>query len=84
MLTIRGERVNLAMGSILNMSSNVKPSIWRKFLKTHFAGRLLTTQQLSFLISNILCKIVVNDVLNTQSQNILNNIFEDKRGQSQK
>ena len=42
----------------------------------------LTTQQLSFLISNILCKIVVNDLLN--NQNILKDIFEDKRGQSQK
>ena len=39
----------------------------------------LTTQQLSFLISNILCKIVVNDLLN--NQNILKDIFEDKRGQ---
>ena len=42
----------------------------------------LTTQQLSFLISNILCKIVVNDLLN--NQNILKDIFEDKRGQCQK
>ena len=41
----------------------------------------LTTQQLSFLISNILCKIVVNDLNN---QNILKDIFEDKRGQSRK
>ena len=39
----------------------------------------LTTQQ---IISNILCKIVVNDVIN--KQNILKDIFEDKRGQSQK
>ena len=31
------------------------------------------------LISNILCKIVVNDLLN--NQNILKDIFEDKRGQ---
>jgi len=36
----------------------------------------------SFLISNILCKIVVNDYLN--NQNILKDIFEDKRGQCQK
>ena len=42
----------------------------------------LTTQQLSFLISNILCKIVVNDLLN--NQNILKDIFEEKRGQRQK
>ena len=35
----------------------------------------LTTQQLSFLISNILCKIIVNDLNN---QNILKDIFEDK------
>ena len=35
--------------------------------------------RLSFLISNILCKIVVNDLLN--NQNILKDIFEDKRGQ---
>ena len=35
----------------------------------------LTTQQLSFLISNILCKIIVNDLKN---QNILKDIFEDK------
>ena len=42
----------------------------------------LTTQQLSFLISNILCKMVVNDLLN--NQNILKDIFEDKRGQWQK
>ena len=50
----------------------------------HFWGsgrslRLLTTQQLSFLHSYILCKIVVNDLLN--NQNIINDIFEDKRGQ---
>ena len=31
----------------------------------------LTTQQLSFLISNILCKIVVNDVLNNQNIKML-------------
>ena len=36
----------------------------------------------SFLISNILCKIVVNHLLN--NQNILKDIFEDKRGQWQK
>ena len=36
----------------------------------------LTTQQLSFLISNILCKIVVIDLLN--NQNILKDIFEEK------
>ena len=35
----------------------------------------LTTQQLSFLISNILCKIIVNDLNN---QNILKDILEDK------
>jgi len=39
----------------------------------------LTTQQLSFLISNILYKIVVNDLLN--NQNILKDIFEDNRGE---
>ena len=38
----------------------------------------LTTQQLS----NILCKIVVNHLLN--NQNILKDIFEDKKGQCQK
>ena len=38
--------------------------------------------RLSFLHSIILCKIVVNDLLN--NQNILKDIFEDKRGQSQK
>ena len=42
----------------------------------------LTTQQLPFLHSNILCKIVVNDLLN--NQNILKDIFEEKRGQRQK
>ena len=42
---------------------------------------ILTTQQLSFLISNILCEIVVNDLNN---QNILKDIFEEKRGQRQK
>ena len=42
----------------------------------------LTTQQLSFLHSNILCKIVVNDLLN--NPNILKDIFEEKRGQSEK
>ena len=42
----------------------------------------LTTQQLSFLHSNILCKIMVNDLLN--NQNILKDIFEEKRGQRQK
>ena len=42
---------------------------------------ILTTQQLSFLHSIICCKIVVNDLLN--NQNILKDIFEEKRGQSQ-
>ena len=42
----------------------------------------LTTQQLSFLHSNILCKIVVNDLL--YNPNILKDIFEEKRGQSEK
>ena len=42
----------------------------------------LTTQQLSFLHSNNLCKIMVNDLLN--NQNILKDIFEEKRGQRQK
>ena len=60
------------MGSILMMSSNVKEL---------FEIRL-TTQQLSFLHSNILCKIMVNDLLN--NQNILKDIFEEKRGQRQK
>ena len=70
MLTIKW--VNLAMGSILMMSSNVKEL---------FEIRL-TTQQLSFLHSNILCKIMVNDLLN--NQNILKDIFEEKRGLRQK
>ena len=38
--------------------------------------------RLSFLHSIILCKIVVNDLLN--NQNILKDIFEEKRGQRQK
>ena len=37
----------------------------------------LTTQQLAFLHSNILCKIVVNDLLN--NQNILKDIFEERK-----
>ena len=43
---------------------------------------ILTTQQLSFLHSIICCKIVVNDLLN--NQNILKDIFEEKRGPRQK
>ena len=35
-------------------------------------------------MSYILCKIVVNDVLNTQAQNILYNIFEDKEEKASK
>ena len=43
---------------------------------------VMTTQQLPFIHSNIFCKIVVNDLLN--NQNILKDIFEEKRGQRQK
>ena len=137
MVTIRGEWVNLAMGSILiwevrddfqceflafylaemfkgtlcrkitfyiinNFSILSRMSLIISMKRSHWTilTRLgiynvvmslsgknylkirLTTQQLSFLISNILCKIVVNDLLN--NQNILKDIFEEKRGQRQK
>ena len=128
MVTIRGEWVNLAMGSILiwelrdvfqceflafYLAEMFKDTLCRKITfywinnfsilsrmsliismkRSHWTilTRLgiynvvmslsgknylkirLTTQQLSFLISNILCKIVVNDLLN--NQNILKDIF---------
>ena len=44
----------------------------------------LTTQQLPFLHSNILCKIVVNDQSTIKTYLNVKDIFEEKIGQRQK